>query len=62
MLGKSALPFTLQEYDEWVDKFKAGYGQPREGVSEAEVEREIAQIPRAIRETYLAEKYIGKEK
>lgn len=62
MLGKSGLPFTLEEYDEWVDEFKAGYGQPRPGVSAEEVEAELAAIPAAISETYIAEKFIGKKK
>ena len=61
MLGKSILPFTLGEYDEWVDKFKAGYGQPRPGVSADQVERERAAIPAGIRHTYITEKYLGKK-
>ncbi|MBA7712506.1 hypothetical protein ES703_121483 [subsurface metagenome] len=62
MLGKSRLPFTLQEYDEWVDKLESGYGQPRPGVSSEELEAEIAAIPKGLRHTYIVEKYIGREK
>ena len=62
MLGKSVLPFTLEVYWEWERKFEAGYGQPRDGVSAEDIESEIASMPRAIRHTYIAEKYIGRER
>ncbi len=56
------LPFEPEEYLEWTAKFEAGYGQFRPGVSPEQVEKEIAAIPEAIRRTYIAEKYIGREK
>jgi len=48
------------EYDEWKEKFEAGYGHLRDGVTPEEVEVEIAAIPEGMRRTYIAEKYIGK--
>jgi len=62
MLGKSVLPFTPEEYWQWKEKFAAGYCQPRPGVSSEEVAREIAEIPKGLRHTYIAEKYIGRER
>ncbi len=62
MLGRSCLPFTLEEYNEWVDKLKAGYGQPRPGVSADQVEAEIAAIPKSLRHTFIVEKHVGKGK
>jgi len=61
-VNKRLLPFSPEEYWEWNEKFEAGYGQLRPGVSTEEVEREIAAIPEKIRGTYIAEKYIGKRK
>jgi len=52
--------FTLDEYWDWKEKLEAGYGQPRPGVNDDQVEREIAEIPAGIRQTYVAEKYLGK--
>jgi len=60
MLGKSALPFSPEEYWEWKEKLEAGYCQPRPGVSADEVEREITEIPKGIRHTHIAERYLGK--
>jgi len=56
------LPFTQEEYLEWKEKFEAGYGQPRPGVIADQVKEEIAVIPEGIRHTYIAQKYLGKEK
>ncbi|MBA7700234.1 hypothetical protein ES703_108944 [subsurface metagenome] len=58
---RSGLPCSPGEYWEWKEKFEAGYGQPRPGVSPEEVERERAAIPEVIRRTYIAEKYFGKQ-
>lgn len=62
MSNKTALPFTPEEYWVWKAKFEAGYGQPRPGVGAEEVAREIAEIPEGMRHTYIAEKYLSKEK
>jgi len=56
------LPFTPEQYLMWKEKFEAGYGQLRPGVSSQQVEAEIAAIPDVIRQTYIAAKYIGREK
>ena len=56
------LPFTQEEYLEWKEKIEAGYGHPRDGVSAEDIESEIDGMPRAIRHTYIAEKYLGKKK
>ena len=62
MLGKTDLPFTLEEYFDWKQRLEAGYAQPRPGVSADEIAREIATIPEGISRTYIVEKYIGREK
>jgi len=54
------VPFTEEEYLEWLEKFKAGYGQPRPGVTVAEALKERLAIPASIRYTYMYGLYISK--
>ncbi len=56
------IPFSVEEYLAWVERFEAGYGRPRPDATAKQVAWEIEAIPEAIRDTYLAEKYIGRER